>query len=133
MQQRRHTKQILSLEIRLAEEATRLREEAKLLKPGALASEHRRQFGRRYRRVAIPFFETGISEIAGENANPNCARLNRRRQRQQESRRQRQFEYDLHCPQASTNAAQHVGQPDGVGSLLILGPGLSPGGARSGT
>jgi hypothetical protein len=39
MQQRRRFKQILTLEERLAEEAKRLREEAKLLPPGALREE----------------------------------------------------------------------------------------------
>ena len=37
--QRRHFKQIQSLEERLAEEAKRLREEAKLLPPGAVRDE----------------------------------------------------------------------------------------------
>ena len=39
MQRRRHFKQTQSLEARLAEEAKRLREEAKLLPPGALREE----------------------------------------------------------------------------------------------
>jgi len=41
--QRRRFKQILSLEVRLAEEAKRLREEAKLLPPGALREENLRK------------------------------------------------------------------------------------------
>jgi hypothetical protein len=39
MQRRRRIKQALTLETRLAEEAKRLREEAKLLPPGALREE----------------------------------------------------------------------------------------------
>jgi len=39
MQRRRHFKQTQSLEARLAEEAKRLREEAKLLPPGAQRDE----------------------------------------------------------------------------------------------
>jgi hypothetical protein len=45
MQHRRYFKQTQSLESRLAEEAKRLREEAKLLPPGALREELIRRAG----------------------------------------------------------------------------------------